>query len=140
MSILSHPLYCLRLFDNGVVDGTIFGALAATGRITFCLIDHTDLIQIVDRFLLTKMNTGPTPNALFNYDYVWHIAAFQDITACLIISKLLKCFIALESDHENYLIYAVLCKNSWIEDAAFLPAPMALITVAAPVAISPPAQ
>jgi hypothetical protein len=31
-------------------------------------------------------------------------------------------------------------RNSWIEAAAFLPAPMAAITVAAPVAISPPAH
>ena len=107
---LFELLYFLRHFNDGVIDGTILDALAAAGIIAFGWIDHTDLIQIIDCLARTKMDTGSASDTLLNYDYVCHMTTFQDI------------------------------RNSWIEAAAFLPRPWQLITVAAPVAISPPAQ
>jgi len=103
-------LYFVGRLNDGVIDGTILDALAAAGIIAFGWIDYTDLIKIIDCLALTKMNTGSASDTLLNYDYVFHMTTFQDI------------------------------KNSWIEAAALLPAPMAAITVAAPVAISPPAH
>ena len=103
-------MHFLCHLNDGVIDGTVFDAFATAGRVAFGLIDHTDLIEIIDRPARTKMDTGSASDTLRNYDYVWHMTAFQDV------------------------------RNSWMEDAAFLAAPMALITVAAPVAISPPAQ
>lgn len=100
----------IHYFNDGVIDRTVFDTLATAGSIAFGLIDHADLTQIINCLALAKMDTGSASDTLRNYDYVWHLTAFQDV------------------------------RNSWMEDAAFLAAPMALITVAAPVAISPPAQ
>jgi hypothetical protein len=56
----------LRHFDDGVIDGAIFNALASAGGVTLRRVDDTDLVQVINRPALTEMDAGSTTDTLFS--------------------------------------------------------------------------